>query len=213
MNYGPYTYTYHVEPKGRYRFSRKELQDLGLSIVILTAAFSILRLRYATDTSPSYMAAIVLISFAAVGTGFFLHEMGHKFLAQKYGAWSEFRSWNTGLMIALLSSFAGFLFAAPGAVHIAGHITQEQNGKISLAGPSINLTIGVLCAIPAILFWDSLPDLAFNALYTIGYVNIFLAGFNMIPIRPLDGSKVFAWNKGIWAAMLVAIGFMFFVVW
>ena len=29
-------------------------------------------------------------------------------------------------------------------------------------------------------------------------VNLFLATFNMLPVMPLDGAKVFRWNKLLW---------------
>ncbi|HLD38680.1 MAG TPA: site-2 protease family protein, partial [archaeon] len=43
-------------------------------------------------------------------------------------------------------------------------------------------------------------------------VNIWLAVFNMLPIPPLDGSKVLAWDKRIWAGVfifLIAIFLLF----
>ena len=49
-----------------------------------------------------------------------------------------------------------------------------------------------------------------------GRVNFFFAFFNLLPILMLDGSKVFAWNKLIWAfffllsAVLVFMPELFF---
>jgi Zn-dependent protease len=34
------------------------------------------------------------------------------------------------------------------------------------------------------------------------FVNAILAGFNMIPLMPLDGAKVWAWNKAIYVGVV-----------
>ena len=43
-------------------------------------------------------------------------------------------------------------------------------------------------------------------LFFSGYINAFLGVFNMLPIPPLDGSKVLAWNVAIWAIAIVGMG-------
>ena len=42
-------------------------------------------------------------------------------------------------------------------------------------------------------------------------INFFLALFNLLPIPPLDGSKVFTWNIPIWVVTIAiaAIGVFF----
>jgi len=34
-------------------------------------------------------------------------------------------------------------------------------------------------------------------------INLWLAAFNLIPIPPFDGSKIFSWSKPIWAAFAI----------
>jgi len=138
-----------------------------------------------------------------------LHEIMHKVVAQRYGLWAEFRYNPRGLVFAFIFAAAiGFLYGAPGATWISGAVTKEQNGRISAAGPVSNLVIasvlfaGFLAMMPRASSFGG----ALVVLYLIqaASVNAFLAGFNMIPVMPLDGAKVWAWNKAVYLG-LVAI--------
>ena len=42
-----------------------------------------------------------------VGVGSLVHEIGHKYVAMKYGYQSEFKAWPLGLVIALATAFIG----------------------------------------------------------------------------------------------------------
>ena len=75
-----------------------------------------------------------------------LHELAHKFVAIHYGFWAEYKLWVQGLILAVvISVISNFIFAAPGAVYIHGeYISDEQNGKISLAGPLTNIVLALI---------------------------------------------------------------------
>jgi len=153
---------------------------------------------------------VLVIALATVGSGFVLHELSHKFIAQRYGYWAEFRMWPMGLVLALITSLIGFIFAAPGATYISGvNINKEENGKISLAGPLTNVAVAVIF-LPIWLFSDSLFTffLGFEGMY----INIFLALFNLLPVMPLDGAKVFGWSKAKWAAVFVPLAAVFILL-
>ena len=36
-------------------------------------------------------------------------------------------------------------------------------------------------------------------------INLILAGFNMIPVQPLDGSKIIVWNKIVYFGIIAGI--------
>ncbi|MGC8644840.1 MAG: site-2 protease family protein [Thermoplasmata archaeon] len=203
-----YTVTYR-----RSNFSRKEIVDILISVVTLSVAlfFIISRSQFRIPLLDAFG-----ISFLMTITAFLLHEMSHKFTAIHYGAWSEFRMWPLGLLLTIVTGLLGFLFALPGAVYFASYRNPIREGKIAVAGPSTNLVIGV--ALLPVLLFVHLSYILFVAVFYLTYINIWLAFFNLIPIPPLDGSKVFAWNKRTWgvtfgiAAVLVAYFFIYFFV-
>jgi len=155
------------------------------------------------------IAEVAAIALIAVGPGFVLHELSHKFAARRYGHWAEFRMWPLGLLLALVTSLIGFIFAAPGATYISGiNITKEENGRISLAGPLTNVAVA-LVFVPLFLFTGGfLQTLGFFGVY----INLFLALFNMIPVLPLDGAKVLSWSVVRWASLFVPLLVAFLVV-
>jgi Zn-dependent protease len=208
-----YYQTYGQRPKGL--LSPEEKKNISIAIVALTAALTMAMFGGVTrmlDTfreEPAVVGYIALVAFVSTATAFFLHEMAHKFVAQHYGCWAEFRYSQQGLFIALaLAAVAGFLFAAPGAVYIAGRIDKRQNGIISIAGPLTNVAVALI-AIPFVIYMDGIVAWGF---YTVIYFNSFLAIFNMIPVMPLDGAKVLKWNPAIYVASMVAMGALMYYV-
>ncbi len=186
-------YGYYPErQRGLFSFGQQEKRDISISVIVLTISFAFAFSNgiYGLRDTRSFLVYTLPVAFLAVITGFFLHEMGHRMLARHYGCWAEFRMWTAGLLLALFTSFAGVVFAAPGAVYISGMISKEQNGKISAAGPMMNIAVA-LFMFPIIALAS--PFIGGMA-YFIALINIFLAGFNMIPFPPLDGYKVFKWG-------------------
>jgi Zn-dependent protease len=227
MSWGPRDSAYPVYPQPYVvtapalrglRFSPVEYKHILLACGALIAAFTLSFLSPLGGGGPvtvTKAVRILLGATLAVVTGFFLHELMHKVVAQRYGAWAEFRSNRSGLILAILTGIFGIVFAAPGAVYIAGPLSREQNGRVSLAGPLTNFVIGLaftgvwlalaLNGVLATEFGEYISAVTFFP----AYINVFLGAFNMVPIPPLDGSKVLAWNPAIWIAALAAIAIVF----
>ena len=182
-----------------FRFTGKEIRDLIISFIVIALGFTILY----SNGDYSHITLIFPIVMIGVGAGFIFHELGHKFVAMHYGYYAEYELWPTGLLIALASSFFGFIFAAPGAVVIYSNGMEEKtNGIISIAGPIVNIILGLIF----FLILGSLGNFVYTETGAIVYlicvlgtrINFFLAAFNLLPIPPLDGSKVMAWSVPIW---------------
>ncbi len=189
------------------KFSSIEIIDIVKAWLAISIAFAILNAR-SDIFSPSFFINL-LVAAITVGLGFLLHELAHKKLAQKYGCFAEFRAFNMMLLLAIVFSFFGFIFAAPGAVFISGHVTTSRNGKISLAGPLVNIVLAIL------FFAFSKIDLGsfFNLVTSYGAsINAWLALFNLLPIFVLDGTKVLAWNKPIYFSSIAASVILVFLV-
>lgn len=181
--------------------SEKEITDLIKAWVAVSAAFAIVLSSNFSDLYSKF-----IIASLTVGTGFLLHEMGHKFVAQRYGCFAEFRSFDQMLVLAIAMSFFGFIMAAPGAVMISGRINERKNGKISAAGPIVNLILALLFLMLGFLG----PPAILKQVAAYGFmVNSYLALFNMIPFWIFDGQKIIKWNKAAYFAILaVCIAFM-----
>jgi len=180
------------------KFSPIETKDLFYAGVMISLAFAILL----SGGLLGLNTTIFLIAFFTAGLGFLLHELMHKYVAQGYGLWAEFRANYKMLWLAVFFSFFGFILAAPGAVYIRGQITRERNGKISLAGPMTNLVLAFGFLI--LIFFISTSNPVLNAFFGFGLtINSLLAAFNMIPTMPFDGAKIIQWNKPIYYITLI----------
>jgi len=186
--------------------SREEKFNLAIAMGTLTLCLTlVMNYGLATTlailkTNPFAVIFLAVIAGVTTATGFAMHELAHKFVAQRYGCWAEFRYSLRGLLFALFTSVFGVLLAAPGAVYIAGMVGKRENGLISIAGPLTNVVIAIVMLPIAILFNPT--PIAYAAM-TVAYFNAFLAAFNMVPIMPLDGAKVLRWSLPIYIISLV----------
>jgi Zn-dependent protease len=205
----------------------REIGEFVISAVVIGLAFGIAMAggRSAFGDWP-LLALTIAEALAVVAVAFILHELGHRIVARRYGFSAEYRMWLPGLMIAIASSFFGFIFAAPGGIRLKrGEDDNEEEmeeeyrketGIISLAGPITNLGLSILFIavwIISLLFIFTAPVeestvlIIWDVIILGVIVNLWLALFNLLPFWTLDGIKVFRWSKTAWAlGFLPALG-------
>jgi Zn-dependent protease len=172
------------------RFSQTEIRHLilGTALVIGVGVSFLIGTSF---TALGFIVAVVLFAM-----GFILHELAHKYVAQTYGLWAEFRVNSMGVLLTAISIFSPFKFIAPGAVVISGFADNDKMGRTAIAGPIVNVVIamGLLVTLPALG-----RTMVGAAILYGASINSFLALFNLIPLWVFDGRKVFVWNKRYWA--------------
>ncbi len=183
-----------------------EALHILISVITMSIAFAIVWTG-STNFNSAFLQTMGII-ILTVGVGFIFHELAHKYVAIKYGAHARYQAWTLGLLLAIIMAFTvGFVFAAPGAVYIYGNnIDRVKNGKISAAGPLTNLIIGLIFVIIGL----AMPALTYITSLGAG-VNFFLGAFNMLPFFPMDGQKIWHWDKRIWAAIMAPLVILAFV--
>jgi Zn-dependent protease len=139
------------------------------------------------------------ITLAAVLVAATCHEFAHALVADRLGDPTPRAlrrlSLNPIVHLDLLGTlffvFFGFGWARPVPVN-PRHFADPRRGmlQVALAGPLANITAAFL--VGALLKLPNLPGgpFAVQALSTLIWINVILAVFNLIPIPPLDGSRV-----------------------
>lgn len=185
------------------KFSKVEVEHLLRAWILVSLAFAII-LKSGSMFQITFLYYFIIAGIT-VGIGFLLHELAHKYFAQRYGCFAEFRSDPFMLFIGVAMSFFGFVLIAPGAVMIHGTITTKRNGIISIAGPFTNVILaGVFLAL-AFAQNTLVSEVAKYGLM----INAWLAAFNMIPFGNIDGQKILKWSKtAYFLTLALAIGFL-----
>jgi Zn-dependent protease len=173
-------------------FDRKELIEIAIAIFVLVLIFSFEGVRF--------NSRLLLLSSLSVLTAFLFHELAHKYVAILLGYHARFRLYPPAVLLSLALVFTGVKVAALGWVEVYPYkfkdwlyrrlrFSLEEIGKIALAGPLTNIILAFVFLIAGLDFFK--------------FVNAWIAFFNLLPIPPLDGSKILHWKFGGWAFFFI----------
>lgn len=109
-----------------------------------------------------------------------LHELGHAVIARREGMEID------GITLWVFGGVARF----------KGHFPSAgAEFRIAIAGPLVTLVIGVVLI--SISTAVPLPAAVDGTLHWLGYINLVLLAFNLLPAFPLDGGRVL--RAALWA--------------
>jgi len=156
-----------------------------------------------------YIAAVVLISLT-------IHEVSHAYVSYRLGdptakmmgrltlnPLKHLDPLGTIMMAASAYFGAGFGWAKPVPIDPSYYKNYKRGTMlVSVAGPLSNLALAFLASFPIVylglkyynvgLAETDYRIMIFRFCYMMLYANINLAIFNLIPVPPLDGSKILA---------------------
>jgi Zn-dependent protease/predicted transcriptional regulator len=126
-----------------------------------------------TSVLEKYILSLVttIILFACI----LLHELGHSYLAKKYG----FK----------IDSITLLLFGGVASMEEMPR-NPSMEAKMAVAGPAVSFSIGAFCLGIIALFPSFSATAPMRILWLIGYINIILGVFNLLPAFPMDGGRV-----------------------
>lgn len=166
-----------------------------------------------------HIDAVEVTAFCVVVPSIILHEVSHGWVASLCGDDTARRAGRLTLnplphidvlgtiilpVIMTLSGIGAFGWAKPVPVDVSKlRHPRNQAVLVALMGPAVNIVLALAAAIAyrevvplpdkaAVAFSGNLsaqPEWAL-ILFLVGYVNVILAVFNLIPLPPLDGSAV-----------------------
>ena len=128
-----------------------------------------------------------------------LHELAHGWVADKMGDSTAKRMGRLSLnpikhldpIGTLMLFLFGFGWAKPVPVNFANlHDQRKGLVLVSSAGIAVNMLLAFFAFLIIRIVSPSPGGVVATFLYYLAQINIILASFNLIPIPPLDGSKI-----------------------
>lgn len=170
-------------------FEPRELIDLGYATVAMFIAVWLVLGSQNFDNTILIGSMLIL--------GLVIHELSHKAIGLGFGKPARFSAFHVLNLVSVgVAYLTGLLFLLPGAVKYRA-VTERVHGIVAAAGPVSNIVLAMIFLALA----GQYPEIS-----RIGVLlNTILAGFNMLPIPPLDGSKIAGWS---WGAYLFIAGFV-----
>lgn len=153
-------------------------------------------IRLLMSDPAAFVMLAVLLLYSVI-----LHELAHGWVAYRMG--DATAKWLGRLTLnpikhldpigSLMLLIVGFGWAKPVPINLE-NIPAPQRRKGLILVSAAGVATNILIAFCALLLWRLISpepgSMLYQVLYLLSHINIMLAAFNLIPIPPLDGSKI-----------------------
>ena len=206
--------------KRYYPYTSHEIRGLAIAIILTAFVVSFNEwgkqgFNFAEGLYNLFNAVLI------VALSFLVHDAGQRILGLAIGYKIEFRMWTFGILISLIAAFVSngnIWLIVPGGFmihHLAGHrlgffrygVNYFGQAMVALSGPLFTLILIILLKMLNVIMPNPVLHKAimFNVIFLIT---------SMLPIPPLDGSKIYFGSRMLYAFVLpvmIASAVMFII--
>jgi Zn-dependent protease len=172
-----------------------------LAVIAGSAAIFAIAFIFKDKIAVQWSTLLIFLIMGGVAT--IVHELGHRISGRYYGYPSELQLWSLGAVTMLVTAwFFGTVFAQPSRTVMQGMMKKADTHEVIvvIAGPLINLLFAGISflLLPLGGYLTLMGEAGFS-------MNLLASVCSLIPVKPMDGERVFRWNKLIWACIWLPI--------
>lgn len=174
---------------------------IALTVVVVSLVFGSKLLIAGSMLGFTVVSIVASISIV-------LHELSHKYTAIRLGCYSRYVIHPMGFVLTLISAipFIPIKIIMPGVTIVVPKAfepvdSRRINGLTAFSGPLVNILLATLSLAALSLFDEEFGLTRFFLTY-MARLNSWIAFFNLLPVPPLDGSKVLSWKPVLWIISL-----------
>lgn len=198
--------------KRYYQYTFKELKGLLVAIIILGFIISFRNWGEGDVFDPGVGVINLLGAVLIVALSLLIHDAGHRLWALAIGYKVEYKVTYIGLMIGLVAAFAsnGNLWVLIPSGFMVHHLSTHRIGwfryGLNYFGQAMVAFGGTLATITLLIFLKALGGVNPSPLIEQALIfNIVFVVTSLIPIPPLDGSKIFFGSRMLYAFVFSSV--------
>jgi hypothetical protein len=187
----------------------------GVSLAELFVGFACILLigitfAYAKDLLSADKLLVIIV---AAGITIVVSEMVRRFAARHYKAETEYKFWDAGAIILIITSILHQPFSRPARTIInkPGELGARKQGIIAMAPCVASLLLSIVFLL--LLAYGNNYEMLGREGFKMGMM---LCVYSLMPFEPMDGKRVINWNKWAWGnvflpALAFYLGMLLFV--